>query len=200
MEYTIPCRGKRRRISCSDNCAKEESNPTDPPINHDKHHSSKEGWAGSFCSTAATGSDKENEEEEEDPLAEEQNQLQNDIILKKLQRVNGEGDGDQLLHTSPRAKLFEYVKGNDGDDKEGSWKCRGEGQVKFIRCLEEGYSRGMIRMELTKNFTLEILMCHEVTHEDVSLLHPSTISVVITKLLSITLLCPISIYSLGDSH
>ena len=39
--------------------------------------------------------------------------------------------------------------------------------VKFIKCLEEGYNCGMIKMELTKNGTLETLMCHELTQEEV---------------------------------
>lgn len=161
MEYSIPCRGKRRRIVCSDERVKEDDNPT----NQDEQRSRNR--TESVASTAATNPESDTDEDE-DPLAEEANQLQNEIILKKLQRVNGEGEEVQLLHVSPRAKLFEYVKGNEGNDDEGTWAYRGEGQVKFIRCLEEGYNRGMIRMELTKNFTLEILMCHEVTHEDVS--------------------------------
>lgn len=40
--------------------------------------------------------------------------------------------------------------------------------MKFIKCLQEGYNCGMIRMELTKNGTLETLMCHELTREEVS--------------------------------
>ncbi len=164
MEYIIPCKGKRRRIVCSDEGVKEDDNPT-YPTNTDEQHSRNR--AESVASTAATNPESDTDEDE-DSLAEEATQLQNEIILKKLQRANGEGDEVQLLHTSSRAKLFEHVKGNEGNDDEGTWVYRGEGQVKFIRCLEEGYNRGMIRMELTKNCTLEVLMCHEVTHEDVS--------------------------------
>ena len=39
--------------------------------------------------------------------------------------------------------------------------------MKFIKCLEEGYNCGMIRAELTKNGTIETLMCHELTDEEV---------------------------------
>lgn len=165
MGYIIPCRGKRRRIVRPDEDGKEDANPTNQ-TNADEQRSRAE----SVASTAATN--PESDTDEDDSVAEEATQLQNEIILKKLQRVNGEGDEVQLLHTSSRAKLFEYVKGGEGND-EGTWKFRGEGQVKFIRCLEEGYNRGMIRMELTKNCTLEILMCHEVTHEDVSFVSSS---------------------------
>ena len=167
MEYIIPCKGKRRRIVCSDEGVnvKEDDNPTHP-TNIDEQHIRNR--AESVASTAATNPESDTDEDE-DSLAEEATQLQNEIILKKLQRANGEGDEVQLLHTSSRAKLFEHVKGNEGNDGDGTWVYRGEGQVKFIRCLEEGYNRGMIRMELTKNCTLEVLMCHEVTHEDVSL-------------------------------
>lgn len=164
MGYIIPCRGKRRRIVRPEEDDKGDGNPTNPTNTDDQRNR-----AESVASTAATNPESDTDEDE-DSIAEEANQLQNEIVLKKLQRVNGEGDEVQLLHTSPRAKLFEYVKDGEGND-EGTWKCRGEGQVKFIRCLEEGYNRGMIRMELTKNCTLEILMCHEVTHEDVSLCH-----------------------------
>mmetsp|Transcript_21446 Transcript_21446/g.33676 ORF Transcript_21446/g.33676 Transcript_21446/m.33676 type:complete len:250 (-) Transcript_21446:2077-2826(-) len=160
MGYIIPCRGKRRRIVCSDEDAKKEDGNTTHQTNTDEQRNRAE----SVASTAATNPESDTDEDE-DPLAEEATQLQNEIVLKKLQRVNGEGDEVQLLHTSSRAKLFEYVKGGEDND-EGTWAYRGEGQVKFIRCLEEGYNRGMIRMELTKNCTLEILMCHEVTHED----------------------------------
>ena len=176
MDYIIPCRGKRRRIAaCSDESDKDDANPTNtPPTNNDDQQVINRGRTFSASSTAATAtttqSDTDTDEDDEDPLAEEENQLQNEIILKKLQRVNGDDDEDQLLHTSSRAKLFEYVKGNNGDDEEeGKWTFRGEGQVKFIRSLEEGYNRGMIRMELTKNYTLETLMCHEITNEAVSL-------------------------------
>ncbi|KAL7446384.1 hypothetical protein ACHAXM_010170 [Skeletonema potamos] len=164
MEYIIPCRGKRRRIACADEGVKEHDNLT----NLDELSSRNR--TESVASTAATNPESDTDEDE-DPLAEEANQLQNEIILKKLQRANGEGEEVQLIHTSPQAKLFEYVKvksnsSDNGHDDEGAWTYRGEGQVKFIRCLEEGYNRGMIRMELTKNCTLDILMCHEVTHED----------------------------------
>ena len=37
----------------------------------------------------------------------------------------------------------------------------------FIKCLEEGYNCGMIRLELTKNGKLDTLMRHELTHEEV---------------------------------
>lgn len=158
MGYIIPCRGKRRRI-VRDEDDKEDGNPVNP-TNTDADE--QRNRAESVASTAATNPESDTDEDE-DSLEEEATQLQNEIILKKLQRVNGEGDEVQLLHTSSQAKLFEYVK---EDNDEGTWKYRGEGQVKFIRCLEEGYNRGMIRMELTKNCTLEILMCHEVTHED----------------------------------
>eukprot|EP00986_Skeletonema_menzelii_P006317 scaffold2381_cov143-Skeletonema_menzelii.AAC.12 len=163
MEYIIPCRGKRRRIVCSEEGNKEDDNPTNAATNTDEEHNRNR--AESVASTAATNPESDTDEDE-DSLAEEATQLQNEIILKKLQRANGEGDEVQLLHTSSRAKLFEYVKDSEGSDDEGTWVYRGEGQVKFIRSLEEGYNRGMIRMELTKNCTLEVLMCHEVTHED----------------------------------
>lgn len=167
MEYIIPCRGKRRRIVCSDDGAKEDDNPTHLTTNNTDEQGNRN-RTDSVASTAATNPESDTDDDD-DSLAEEENQLQKEIILKKLQRVNGEGDEVQLLHTSSRAKLFEYVKkDNDGNDDEGTWAYRGEGQVKFIKCLEEGYNRGMVRMELTKNCTLEILMCHEVTHEDVS--------------------------------
>lgn len=39
----------------------------------------------------------------------------------------------------------------------------------FIKCMEEGYNCGMIRAEITKNGTLQTLMCHELTHEEVRL-------------------------------
>lgn len=116
-------------------------------------------------------------------------------ILRKMRRLNYE-DGtnvdDQLVHTAAYGKLFEYlVTGGhdvvadagkpwpplarepdckDGEEKgedKGKWVCRGSGHVKFIKCLEEGYNYGMVRMELTKNGTLEILMCHELIHEEV---------------------------------
>jgi hypothetical protein len=185
MEYIIPCKGKRRRIVCSD----EDNNPTTHPTNTDEQRSRNR--AESVASTAATNPESDTDEDE-DSLAEEVTQLQNEIILKKLQRANGEGDEVQLLHTSSRAKLFEYVKGNEGNDDEGTWVYRGEGQVKFIRCLEEGYNRGMIRMELTKNCTLEVLMCHEVTHEDVSLFHliASTSSLTHARTFLLTLTFP----------
>jgi len=41
----------------------------------------------------------------------------------------------------------------------------------FIKCLEEGYNCGMIRMELTKAGTLTTLMRCELTNEEVSDLH-----------------------------
>ncbi len=171
MGYIIPCRGKRRRIVCSDEDAKKEDGNTNTTHQSNTNTDEQRNRAESVASTAATNPESDTDEDE-DPLAEEATQLQNEIVLKKLQRVNGEGDEVQLLHTSSRAKLFEYVKGGEDND-EGTWAYRGEGQVKFIRCLEEGYNRGMIRMELTKNCTLEILMCHEVTHEDVSFFHPN---------------------------
>jgi len=37
----------------------------------------------------------------------------------------------------------------------------------FIKCLEEGYNCGMIRMELTKAGTLTTLMRCELTNEEV---------------------------------
>ena len=169
MDYIIPSRGKRRRIiagRADESDGKDADDSTTNIINRGRTSS-----VGG--STAASTAASDTDEGEEDPLAEEESQLQNEIILKKWQRANGEGDEDQLLHTSSRAKLFEYVKSNDGDGEDGTWTFRGEGQVKFIRCLEEGYNRGMIRMELTKNFTLETLMCHEITTEDVSLYHSS---------------------------
>ena len=43
--------------------------------------------------------------------------------------------------------------------------------VQFIKCLEEGYNCGMIRMELTKNGTLDTLMRHELTHEEVGVIY-----------------------------
>ena len=164
MEYIIPCRGKRRRIVSSDDVKEDDALSNATGIN-EQHNRIR---AQSEASTAATNTESDTDEDE-DPLAKEANKIQNEIILKKLQRVNGEGDEVQLLHTSSRAKLFEYVKGTGNDvinDNEGTWTYRGEGQVKFIRCLEEGYNRGMIRMELAKKCTLEILMCNEVTHEE----------------------------------
>ncbi len=173
MDYIIPSRGKRRRIIAErvdESDGKKDANDSTTNIINRGRTSSVGG------STAASTAASDTDEGEEDPLVEEESQLQNEIILKKWQRANGEGDEDQLLHTSSRAKLFEYVKSNDEDDEDGAWTFRGEGQVKFIRCLEEGYNRGMIRMELTKNFTLETLMCHEITTEDVSMFHSSDYS------------------------
>lgn len=162
MDYIIPSRGKRRRIIAgrADESDGKDANDSTTNIIIRGRTSSVGG------STAASTAASDTDEGEEDPLAEEESQLQNEIILKKWQRANGEGDEDQLLHTSSRAKLFEYVKSNDEGGEDGTWTFRGEGQVKFIRCLEEGYNRGMIRMELTKNFTLETLMCHEITTEE----------------------------------
>lgn len=199
MEYIIPCKGKRRRIVCSDEGVKEDDNPTHP-TNTDEQRSRNR--AESVASTAATNPESDTDEDE-DSLAEEATQLQNEIILKKLQRANGEGDEVQLLHTSSQAKLFEYAKGDEGNDNEGTWVYRGEGQVKFIRCLEEGYNRGMIRMELTKNCTLEVLMCHEVTHEDVSLFRliasTSSLSHKSCSCLFLTLIC-LFLWNTGTSY
>ena len=108
MGYIIPCRGKRRRIVRPDEDDKQAGDSTNP-TNTDEQRSRAE----SVASTAATAAtNPESDTDEDDSVAEEVNQLQNEIILKKLQRVNGEGDEVQLLHTSSRAKLFEYVKLN----------------------------------------------------------------------------------------
>mmetsp|Transcript_7293 Transcript_7293/g.15783 ORF Transcript_7293/g.15783 Transcript_7293/m.15783 type:complete len:355 (+) Transcript_7293:59-1123(+) len=128
-------------------------------------------------------------DDEHDPVDHEIAQMRQESILKKIQRLNYE-DEDKLLHTTAFAKLFEFVKDYDivaktsssntspvrprsEDGKGGSaadkgeWKYRGSGYVKFIKCMEEGYNCGMIRAELTKNGTLETLMCHELTDEEV---------------------------------
>ena len=88
MEYIIPCRGKRRRIVCPDDGVKEEANPTNQTATDEQ---SSRNRAESVASTAATNPESDTDEDE-DPLSEEANQLQNEIILKKLQRANGEGD------------------------------------------------------------------------------------------------------------
>lgn len=99
-------------------------------------------------------------------------------LLKRIRSINCEDeDGDQLLHTSAFAKLFEYIKPGcyDVDAKrfvepsssEGSWKYRGRGSIKFIKCMEEGYNLGMIRLEMIKPGTLEAILRHELTHEEV---------------------------------
>lgn len=129
-------------------------------------------------------SDTSDDSDDEDPIDREIVQMRQESILKKIQRLNyDDGDG-QLLHTSASAKIFEFVKDSDiiaktsntpssDDDKsdskafEGAWVYLGSGVVNFIKCLEEGYNCGMIRMELTKNGTLETLMCHELTLEEV---------------------------------
>lgn len=89
------------------------------------------------------------------------------------------GPGPSSLRTEPNKEA-----------SNAKWEYLGSGQVKvsssnstllrmprcfvlincqFIKCMEEGYSRGMIRMELVKNGTLDILMRHELTDEEVSI-------------------------------
>lgn len=144
--------------------------------------------------SSSSDTDSDNDE----PTAEEEQKMQFDqqVLLRKIRRLHYGDEGDQLLHTSSFCKLFEYVKYYDvvankwistppqcqrpspGCEKdrdksketgmEGKWKYRGSGFVKFIKCLEEGYNCGMIRMELTLNGALETLMCHELTNEEVS--------------------------------
>lgn len=133
-------------------------------------------------------SDSSDDFDDEDLWEKEKMEFLQERILMQMKRVNCEYDEDQLLHTASSAKLFEFVtwcdvvegKWYDGVDKEwvtcaieergdvkGQWVCRGVGCCKFIKCLEEGYNCGMIRLELTKNGTLETLMRHELTNEEV---------------------------------
>ena len=68
--------------------------------------------------TSSDESDDDEDENEEDPF--EQEVLAK--ILKKMKRLNGEDEDDQLIHTAAFAKLYEYV--------EGAWKYLGAGHVK----------------------------------------------------------------------
>ena len=128
----------------------------------------------------------------ENPIAKEKMRIRQETILRKIRRLNYGDNDEQLLHSAGFSKLFEYVKDFDvvarkwlitptrydhetqkivpkKDNVAGSWVYRGSGNVKFIKCLEEGYNFGMIKMELTKNGTLETLMCHELTGEEVNI-------------------------------
>lgn len=67
-------------------------------------------------------SDDDDDEEEEDPIEQEIIQMRQESILKKMRRVNGEDDEDQLMHTTASAKLFEYIG--------SKWKQQGSGCVK----------------------------------------------------------------------
>jgi len=141
---------------------------------------------------ASEDSDDDEDEEEDDEFDREMNQMRRDFILRRMKIVNCEDEDDRLMGTtSASAKLFEYVKDYDvvanawrrnkptnvkndgGEDSEkaavegAKWVYRGSGYVRFLKCLVEGYNCGMVRMQLTKNGTLEILMCHELTQEEV---------------------------------
>lgn len=106
--------------------------------------------------------------------------------VKKLWEVNYGDEDDRLVQTTRRCKLYEFVTWYDvvkGEtlsrppwvlateeereelQRSGKWKYRGEGQVKFIQTLEEGYNCGMIRMEMIHEGTLNTLMCHELLEE-----------------------------------
>mmetsp|Transcript_30245 Transcript_30245/g.55852 ORF Transcript_30245/g.55852 Transcript_30245/m.55852 type:complete len:326 (-) Transcript_30245:94-1071(-) len=168
---------KRRRLASEDD---ENIGEMTPPINVFG------GSARKLNFERNNESDTSDDSEDEDPINQEMAQMRQESVLKKIQRLNYE-DEDQLLHTAAFAKLFEYVKEYDvvaktsnavphprsKDDKSDSkavevaWKYRGSGYVKFIKCFEEGYNCGMIRAELTKNGTIETLMCHELTNEEV---------------------------------
>ena len=109
--------------------------------------------------------------------------------VKKLWEVNYGDEDDRLVQTCSRCKLYEFVTYYDAvkgetlsrppwllsdEEKEelqrnGKWKYRGTGQVKFIQTLEEGYNCGMIRMEMIHDGTLNTLMCHELLDESVSM-------------------------------
>mmetsp|Transcript_17183 Transcript_17183/g.29584 ORF Transcript_17183/g.29584 Transcript_17183/m.29584 type:complete len:326 (+) Transcript_17183:51-1028(+) len=168
---------KRRRLASED----DENNNGETPINY----ASFGGSARKLNYERNYDSDTSEDSDEEDPIDQEIAQMKQESILKKIQRLNYEGT-DQLVHTAAYAKLFEYVKDKDDvsknssvlrqmpkDDNDASkkedlgWKYRGSGNVKFIKCMEEGYNCGMIRLELTKNGTLDTLMCHELIHEEV---------------------------------
>ncbi|KAL7549950.1 hypothetical protein ACHAWF_013201, partial [Thalassiosira exigua] len=129
--------------------------------------------------------DSDDDDSDDDSIEREVARWQEESVLRKIRKLNYDGDDDEdrLLHSTGRAKLFEYVTDYDivdatresaaarADESEeadgGGWKYRGSGSVKFVKCLEEGYDCGMIRMELTKNGTLHTLMRHELTHEEV---------------------------------
>ena len=72
---------------------------------------------------SVTSSDEsDDDEDEEDPIDQELLQMRQESILKKIKRLNGEDEDDQLIHTAAFAKLYEYV--------EGAWKYLGAGHVK----------------------------------------------------------------------
>mmetsp|Transcript_11041 Transcript_11041/g.24342 ORF Transcript_11041/g.24342 Transcript_11041/m.24342 type:complete len:294 (+) Transcript_11041:139-1020(+) len=170
---------KRRRLASEDDENIGDQTPANSRINSPR----KINYEKNDSDTS------DDEDDELDPFKQEMVQMRQESILKKMKRLNYEDDEDQLLHTAAFAKLFEYVKDydvvatnssaatarseedtNGSNSKaavEGAWIYRGSGHVKFIKCLEEGYNCGMIRMELTKNGTIETLMCHELTHEEV---------------------------------
>ena len=72
---------------------------------------------------SATSSDEsDDDEDDDDPIDQELLQMRQESILKKIKRLNGEDEDNQLIHTSAFAKLYEYV--------EGAWKYLGAGHVK----------------------------------------------------------------------
>lgn len=127
-------------------------------------------------------SDSDDDDTFVDPVDEYIEKERREGVLQRIKSLQyDDGEEDALVHKSAGCKLFELVRSEDvagpgpsslrtEPNKEASnakWEYLGSGQVKFIKCMEEGYSRGMIRMELVKNGTLDILMRHELTDEEI---------------------------------
>ncbi|KAL3804986.1 hypothetical protein ACHAWO_001844 [Cyclotella atomus] len=108
-------------------------------------------------------------------------------IAKKLWKANYGDEDDRFIQATGPCKLYEFITYFDAVENEyvatppwqlseeaskelernGKWKCRGTGRVRFIQDLEEGYNCGMIRMEMIQESTLNTMMCHELLQEPV---------------------------------
>jgi len=111
----ITSSSKRRRLATVDienNCL---STPSPRKLNYEPRNNDS-------TSSDDFDSDDDDDEEEEDPIEQEIIQMRQESLLKKMKRVNGEDDKDQLMHTTASAKLFEYV--------DSKWKQQGSGCVK----------------------------------------------------------------------
>ena len=148
---TASC-SKRRRLGS------DEENLPETPVNSASFAITSVGSARklNYETSDDTSDDSDDDDDDDDddydPIEQERVQLQNEAILKKIQRVCCENDDAQLIYTASSATLFEYVKdGNDvvakmakyaggasktegaGEEKkkpEPHWKKRGSGCVK----------------------------------------------------------------------
>ena len=125
-----PSSSKRRRLD-----SEEENTVNDSSLFGRPRKLSYEATDSSFSS-------EDSDDDDDDSIANDLAAMQQESTLRKIQRLNYEGDEDQLLFTAASAKLFEHVKDVDvvaersGDEKhdgkiaEGAWKYRGSGCVK----------------------------------------------------------------------